>query len=288
MNAARLQKDLAIWSTIDAWGRPVVGFFMAIVFGPRAVPVLAGYALAIAAGNAVFRSRTVRPREPAPVSHADPWIRDVRGGFLRYAAPLLPLAFLAWLVGIAPRYFIAGLAGAEEAGLFAAVYGLGWTPAMALAGIGQLTLRPVLFDAVSRGDEARERRTLWVWLATVGGGALVLAVVLTLLAPWVVALLLGPAYRGGAVLVPWIAWAYAMQAIQTVFETMLYAQQRTGRVLMMNALGAGVSVALYAVLVPRSGALGAGVAMFISLAVSCGAGFVAAGATRRIFAKRSA
>jgi hypothetical protein len=47
-------------------------------------------------------------------------------------------------------------------------------------------------------------------MAVAGGGAVVVALLATLLKELVVALALGQAFRGSVDLLPWIAWGYAL------------------------------------------------------------------------------
>jgi O-antigen/teichoic acid export membrane protein len=269
MNAARNQRDMSAWNTLDAWIRPLAGVAAVWLLAPDARSVLLGFAVGCAAVNLVFCKRIVRGDDVPAAGLDDPFVAQIRPAFVRYALPLVPLALLSWIVSLASRYFIAWFAGADDAGLFAAIQGLASQPFMTVAGLGMLTLRPVLFDAVSSGDRARERRTLWVWLAVVGGVSVAGAFLATVLKDWVVALALGKGFRGAADLLPWLAWGYAIQTVQTIFEAMIYSQQRTGRLLAVNVVAAVTSLLFYALLIPPMGARGAVIATVASFSVSC-------------------
>jgi O-antigen/teichoic acid export membrane protein len=269
MNASRNQRDMSAWNTLDAWVRPIAGVLAVWLLAPDARSVLLGFALGCGIVNLIFWKRIVRAADvPAP-GFSDPFVAEIRPAFVRYAVPLVPLAVLSWIISLAGRYFVAWFAGEDQAGIFAAIQGLVSQPFMTVGGLGMLTLRPVLYDAVSRGDRARERRTLWVWLAVVGGIAVAGAVLATLLREWVVALALGKAFRAAADLMPWLAWGYTIQTVQTVFEAMIYSQHRTGRLLAVNVLGAATSLLFFALLIPPLGARGAVIAMALSFSVSC-------------------
>jgi O-antigen/teichoic acid export membrane protein len=129
---------------------------------------------------------------------------------------------------------------------------------------------------------AKERRTLRIWLGIVVLMAVSGAALLGLLAEPICALLLGPAFGGAAVLLPWIGAAYAMQAIQHTFEVMLYAHGETHRLVMLQVFGASTSVVLYLLLIPRYAAMGAALATLGAFFVSAVLAFFFAGAPRRL------
>jgi O-antigen/teichoic acid export membrane protein len=268
MNAARNQRDMSAWNSLDAWIRPLAGVAAVWLLAPDARSVLLGFAVGCAVVNLLFSKRVVRGDDVPAAGLDDPFVAQVRPAFVHYALPLVPLALLSWIVSLASRYFIAWIAGAEDAGLFAAIQGLAAQPFMTVAGLGMLTLRPVLFDAVSRGDGARERRTLWVWLAVVGGVSMAGALLATALKDWVVALALGKGFRAAADLLPWLAWGYAIQTVQTIFEAMIYSQQRTGRLLAVNVVAAATSLLFFALLIPPFGARGAAMGTAASFSLS--------------------
>ncbi|MBZ5639681.1 MAG: lipopolysaccharide biosynthesis protein [Acidobacteriia bacterium] len=281
-NAARDQKDQALWGTMDAWARPLAAVAVVLLFAPSATSVLVGYAVGCAAVNLVFRRTVVVGTDASKGPESEPWIARMRGLAIRYAAPLVPLAVLTWVMTLADRYFIAGIAGIREAGLYAAVYGLAAQPFIMLSGIGMFTLRPVLFHAVAHDDAGKERRTITIWLALVAGGSLVGALLVTALAEWAVSVALGKNYHSAWQLLPWIAYGYAFQSVQTVFEAMIYSQRRTGRLLLLNVVSASSALLLYALLIPRNGALGAAMAVFVSYVISCVAAFFLADGPHRI------
>ena len=107
-------------------------------------------------------------------------------------------------LNLGDRYILAAFSGASAAGLYAAAYGLACQPFLMLAGIMSLTLRPVLFEAVARGDRVRERRTLLMWLTVVSLCSCAGVVAIWLCASPLVGLLLGREFQGAAPLLVWI------------------------------------------------------------------------------------
>lgn len=282
LNASRRQAEYSFRNVADAWARPAVAVLAIVVLGPSPVSVLAGYAAGSALVALVLRHRTVRGDESAPTRTGDPWAENARRPFLAYALPLAPMAVLTWILNLSDRYILAGVSGTAAAGLYAAAYGLGSYPFLVVNGFVLTTLRPVLYDAVARGEHSKERRILWVWLCAVVGVSGAGVALYAVLAKWVTRLLLGPDYQGASALLPWIAGAYALQSVQQTFEIMMYAHGQTRRLVALQAVAAASGLLFYAILIPRFGATGAAAGTLGAFVVTCFTSFVLAGAPSRL------
>jgi O-antigen/teichoic acid export membrane protein len=284
LHAARRQTEWGLWFAVDGCLRPTGAVLAILAFGPSAQSVLLGYAAAIACGNLAFRRNSVRGGlEGVPPPE---WTPRVRAELLRYAAPLAPLALVAWVYQLSDRYLLAAFAGAEATGIYAAAYGLASMPFIMASGVVQLALRPILNEAVTRGDRARERRTVLAWLAVaaavLGTGLLLVA----LLRGPVARVMLGEAFWGAADLLPWVAAAYVVQGLQQPFEGMITAQRRTRRTLAIQCVAAGSALAAYLLLIPPWGARGAAIATLLAAGCSCTTAFALSGFSRRILRPR--
>jgi O-antigen/teichoic acid export membrane protein len=259
LSAARRQGAYALWSMAESWARPLLAVLAVLVFGVRTEAVLAGYLAATAGGVLLFALLRKReaPAEAKPEERQEIRKQEIR----RYALPLLPLALVAWVGGISDRYIIAAIVGVEETGVYSATYGLISRPFLMLNGVVELLLRPIYFQAVADGDRPREARILraWMWLmalAAAAGGLLI-----TLLRQTIADLFFGEQYRSGADLMPWIALGYAFLSVAYVGEKPSYAHKRTMWVLVIQATGAVLSVAVAIPLVHALGVLGAALAV---------------------------
>ena len=281
LNGARRQREFAVRTSLDAIARPVAATALALALGPLALHVVAGYAIGSLAVGVLLRRHVVSGAGP-DAGAEDPWAVSHRTAFWRYAAPLIPLAGLNWMMSMGDRYVLAGHWGAGAVGIYAAAYALGSQPFIAANALIHTTLRPVLYDAVARGDAAKERRTLRVWFLVVGGIAAGGWMLTTLLAKVLCAVLLGPAYAGAAELLPWIAAAYALQMIQQAFEIILYAHGGSRRLVALQATAAAAATLFYFVLIPRYGALGAALGTLGTFVITSALAFVLSGAWRRL------
>lgn len=286
LNASRRQRVFALWNACDAWARPLLAAGAILLLGPHSASAVLGNLVGCVTIYTIFRKLAVSVPRPVGGPAGEEWRAQIRREILGFSAPLVPLAVLGWVIGLSDRYVLAALVGTREAGLYAAVHGLGSQPFLALSAIGVLTFRPVLFDAVARGQAKKEQRTVLVWLGLFAGGGALGVIAIHLLSRWIVGIALGEAFREASSLLPWIAGAYALQGVQHVFETMIYAQRRTRRLVVLQAAGALFSIGSYSLLIPKYGAKGAAIAVCVALFSSCMLSIWLAGAPQRLFLRR--
>lgn len=260
LNAARRQREAGLIYAADAWSRPLMAIVCVLAFGSSADAALAGY-IAGSAGVVLVMRLWMRleglgewdaPQNP-DVRRDEDLARSIR----RYAWPLAPLAVFGWLSGVGDRYVIAGLLSLQDAGLYAAAYGLASRPFLMLGGVVELTMRPVLQNAVAAGDVAQVGRTKTIWLLTMAGGAAFGVVCFVLLSEWVGRLLLAEQYRSATVLMPWIALGYAIYNMATVHTRFCYAFDDTKAVSLLVICGGLLGVAVMVPAIHFGGLLGA-------------------------------
>ncbi|MFC5385283.1 lipopolysaccharide biosynthesis protein [Aquamicrobium segne] len=246
-NAARRQRAASVIYVADAWSRPLMAIICVLIFGSSAEAALAGY---IAGSAAVVLAMHLWMRlegasgPHAPLDADEDFNKKLALSIRRYALPLAPLAIFGWLSGVGDRYIIAGLLSLQDAGLYAAAYGLASRPFLMLSGVVELTMRPVLQNAVAAGDRKLVTRTKRIWLLLTGAGAAFGVICFILLSDWVGHLLLAEQYRLATGLMPWIAFGYALYNIATVYTRFCYAFDDTKAVLLLAASGGLLGVAV--------------------------------------------
>jgi O-antigen/teichoic acid export membrane protein len=178
-----------------------------------------------------------------------------------YALPLIPLGVISWASTLGDRYFIGGLLGVANAGIYAAVHGLSNSPFMILNTMAELGLRPIYQSAVTQGDRARSRRILMTWLAVVISAASAGVILFAVGHEWLARVFVGKQFRGGSSLMPWIASGYAIRATSYVFERVCYAYGATRRVLLIQLCAVIATFALTPLAVITLGLEGAAMAV---------------------------
>lgn len=258
LTAARRQGTFAVAATAEAWGKPLLAIAAVTFLGTTAESVLLGYAGATA--GVLLWLRSVRdPR--AALSEGKPQGPTLRDAdILRYALPLIPQAIVAWVSALSDRYIVGLLLGLQQAGIYAAAYGLVSMPFLLAHSALAYAVRPAYFSAVSSRDRDTEGRTFRIWLVSTLVVCSAGTLLTLLLRDRIVSLVLAEAYRSGARLLPWIALGHTFLGLATVFEGRLHAQKRTRAILTIHVATAVASVAVTLPLVARVGLVGAAAA----------------------------
>jgi len=257
LNAARKQRPMALWSVAEAWARPVAVVAAVVFLTTQVSAVLIGYLIASVAIFLLFLPVVVRKDDSMGEGRQGNVVGSIRHNLWSYALPLLPVAAAGWVSGLADRYVVGGVLGLAQAGSYAAVYALMSRPFLMLSAIIEQTLRPVYYDAVAAGDSKRPRTVLRTWLvltALCGGIGFVLVL---LLHEQIASLLLAESYRYSARLMPWIAGGYWLLILSHVFTRVCYAHHDTKSVLVIESVGAVLSLGLLFPLVSAYGVIGA-------------------------------
>lgn len=269
LNAARRQRDYGMWIASDAWAKPLVaGVLLAGVGRWPALAVL-GQAVGSAMVWAAFRTRAVREVVPPQEPRDEVWVADTRKAMVRFAVPLAPMAALGWFTALGDRYVLAAFAGTAEVGAYAAAYALASQPLIAVNGLVHATLRPVLYDAVARGDRRKQRRTIAAFVAAAFAVGTVGTLGFVAFGPRIGSWLLGAEFLPSVRLMPWIAAAYGVQGLQQSLEIVLYARHSTRSLLVLQILGSAAALTAYLAWIPGRGAMGAALATLTALTVSC-------------------
>lgn len=244
-NASRRQRPVALWSAADAWGRPIAALLAVLVAGASVSAVLAGYVAASLLTLVVFL-RVVAREGVESTDESIAQNRETTSGqeqplslaLIHYALPLAPLGLVGWISGQADRYLIAGMIGLDQAGVYAATYGI-VSRAFLLAGSTvEQTIRPVYYQAVSDDDSAKSSAILRGWAGLTTAVSAIGVAVFALFHHEISNLLLAEPYRSGSTLMPWIAAGYGLLLISHVFTNVCLAYHDSKAVLITQTAGA--------------------------------------------------
>lgn len=241
LNAAQKQKTYALMSLAEAWGRPFLAVLAVQYLGVSVEVILIAYALTSSLILLTFYLATdpeVSPQEGDARRTAAFLPKEIA----RYSLPLVPMAALGWMNGLGDRYLIGGMLGLEEAGVYAAVYGLMSRPFLMASGAVELTLRPHYNQLVAQKKHHEASRLLLKWLLLVGAVVGAGFGLIALLDSYLIQLLLAEKYHGGLQLMLWIAGGYVLLAVSDVFVKVCYAYGYTGRILAIQIVGAVLSL----------------------------------------------
>jgi O-antigen/teichoic acid export membrane protein len=176
---------------------------------------------------------------------------------VRFALPFVPGGLCFFLLHHGDRFFLLRWGGPEEVGLYA----LGYKLALA---VGMFSLSPLYMVwstrmyGVARQADAPEvfgrafTRILAAFLAV--------GLVLCVFQDEVVRLIAGPAYANATRVVPLVVLACFFQAAASLMDAAFYVRRWTGLKLAITLAATAVMLALYFLLIPPYGSLGAALA----------------------------
>jgi O-antigen/teichoic acid export membrane protein len=267
LNAAREQRRYALWSACDAWFRPLAAVAVMLLMGQFAAAALGGYVLTSGILSLLWSWKLWPQSTHHPV--APQQTRALDSALWAYALPLIPLGLLAWVTTLGDRYIIGGALSVGDAGLYAAVYGLAYSPFMIVNSAAELAIRPLYQTAVSHDDHERARRLLRLWLAGVAVVCAAGVLLFTAAHDLIARVLISPGYRHASWLMPWVALGYGIRCVSYVFERVCYAYGRTWRVLLIQVCAAATTLIVTPLAVINFGLRGAACAVPVCFGVQC-------------------
>jgi O-antigen/teichoic acid export membrane protein len=189
---------------------------------------------------------------------------------LVYGLPLTATFALEFVVSSSDRFLLAALLNNEAVGIYTAGYDL----VAHVINLLLVTVNLAAYPLVVRAFEQHGREAAREQLDRNGSLLLLIAIPVTLgfivLAPQIVALMLGEAFHAGATqLVPWVALAIFMCCIRAFhFDLAFQLSEKTFYQVWINGGAALVNVALNLLLIPAFGLVGAAYATVIAYGVA--------------------
>lgn len=178
------------------------------------------------------------------------------------AWPLLLSGFAVILYARIDVVMLGKMRGDSEVGIYAAAVALSEAFYFLPMILASSTLPAIL--GARQSDPARYRARLEELYFSASWAAIILAAMLFALAPWLVNLLYGPAYRAAVAVLQIHLWALIPVFVGVVTSQYLVAENLQMLSLARTTAGLVVNVALNLLLIPRHGAVGAAVATLIS------------------------
>lgn len=233
----------------------VAGYFASVTMGPAAA--IAIYLTAGGLGSSVVRGA----RSLVESTRKGVW--DLCRPMLRYALPLIPNSLFWWLGSGINRLFITGMMGIAESGLFAAASKV---PNLlnTVYAIFQQAWQLSAFQESSNEGLSRFFSTVF---ALIQAGMTVLCAVLSLVAPWLAAVLLqGETYGAWPMITP-LLLSNLFNVFATFYGTVYATTMHTTFIMGTTVFGAVSCIVLTPVLIPVMGTYGACVASAVGQAL---------------------
>jgi O-antigen/teichoic acid export membrane protein len=186
--------------------------------------------------------------------------RALAGPLLRFGLPFMPSRVALWALNLSNRLLVAWFATSALAGVFVVAASVASAVALLVTAF-QLAWPPFAY-AIKADDEARRvyRTVLTAWMLV----ALAAVLPLALAREWVMAMLGGEKYTGGADAMALLSLALAFYGAYYVVGVAVGRVKRTQLNWVVTGIAAVANVVLCIILIPDYGAKGAGAASAIA------------------------
>lgn len=180
---------------------------------------------------------------------------------IAYSAPLIPAVIGMFVLNFSDRFFLNAYSTLDELGIYALAYKFGFLLSPLLIQPFGLVWGPKMFEICRHEDSHNILKKIfhgYVFLAITA------FFVLSLFINEVLLIMTTPQYYIAANLVPIIALAYALNAINRLVMTPFYTESKTHYIGAINSSAAVICIFLNFILIKRFGGLGAAIATLLS------------------------
>jgi len=185
---------------------------------------------------------------------------------LKFGTPLLPHSLSSLIISMTDRIFITNLIGIAETGLYAVGYQIG--NILNIFGISfQNAYIPWLYNTLNKGhidDKHKIVKLAYVQFVTF----ILLAVVLSFVAPILMEFFIGKEFRGSHIYVIYIALGFAFISMQKVVGPFVFYVGKTYLLAYITVVVAIMNIILNYVFITKNGSIGAAQATSISYFIS--------------------
>ena len=185
---------------------------------------------------------------------------------LSFSAPLIPYALGAWALISVDRYFLNSLVGPAQTGIYSVGFLFG-SIIVVLQEIIAQAWGPVVFRAMSDNDRAKRKQLLQLYLALVIG-FISIGLILSFAVPRLMVFFVGDAFTPAAAVVPWITWAFVLNAMRAFLVHFIQFAKKNHLLMMSTLIPAAAHIAISYSLITIDGALGAAKALSISMTIA--------------------
>ena len=269
LSAIRAQRSYGLWQVLESWARPLLACLAVYLLGNNPENVL--IAFLVASLVIWLYMRRYVPESQGVFEKVE--LEKTSSRIWKYTLPLLPLGIFGWMSGMADRYLIAGFMTAADVGIYVAAYGLASRPVLMMAGIIEITLRPIYHNAVIDGGKKRQNQILIRWLLMLLGGSFIIFLVSYFGHKWIATLLLGQDFRQGSYLIPWLVLGHIFLVLGQFLTRIQLANENTKGVALIEVSGAVIAVVCSYFLIQKFGLYGAVFAVIIGYIAQCGIAF---------------
>lgn len=264
LNLLQLRERPGLYVMLNAAGTLLtIGLIVWLVVGQRLGAF--GYLLGVFIGAAVLAVpylvltlRTVLARLRWPI------LRQA----LMYSLPLVPHGLASWVLDLSDRAILEHYVSLSELGLYSLGYQLGTLMSIVASAVNSAWVPFIFKTDEQHGEAAKDRvarlTTYYALFLTS------VALVLSLFATDIFAVMTTPAFQSADRIMPWVVWGGLCGGLYYIPINFLFVKSKTWYVPLVTVTAGAVNIALNFMLVPQFGIIAAAWATLIGYGVMLG------------------
>ncbi len=247
-NAARQRAIVAMHSGLDAWLK--IGLAVALLrwFGTSSATVILGFAASaflVTLSQFLFLRQTIRPLAPfSPRPKVGDWPSQI----WIYSWPFSTWGIFTWMQQASDRWALGLHGNAQDVGVYAVVFQLGYTPIMLVLSLSMTFLAPILYQRAGDATSAQRNQNVHqaIWRITIAALLLTGLAALTtaILHEWLFRLLVAAEFRLISYLLPWVILAGGVFAAGQMLSLKLMSEMKARELLVPKITTALVGIGL--------------------------------------------
>ncbi len=181
---------------------------------------------------------------------------------LHFGVPLIPHAIGGVMMTMTDRFLVTKMVGLSATGLYSVGYSFGMIIGLIENSFNQAYV-PWLYERLKKNDDVVKRKIVqvtYIYFVTI----LLLALSLSLIAPWFLSFFVGKKFAGAHVFVFWIAMGYAFNGMYKMVVNYIFFVEKTYILAWITFFCASLNVLFNYIFIKMNGAVGAAQACTIT------------------------
>jgi len=154
-NAARQRSIVALHQGMESWGRFLTAAGLMVLLGATSAVAMVGYSMAIALvlGSQYAFFRKIVPNNVVGAVSGRSWSEQI----WKYSWPFASWGIFSWAQQASDRWALGLFASAQEVGLYAVLFQLGYYPMSMAAAMSMQFIAPVFYERAGDASDSRRR-----------------------------------------------------------------------------------------------------------------------------------
>ncbi len=186
--------------------------------------------------------------------------RDIRKAMLKFAIPMIPTTVMWWIINVSDTFFVSGMLGFAQSGLYKAAYRL---PNM-IALLSGIFSQAWNMSAISEKNSRTVAKFYSDVFSAFQSFVFVVGTGMLLLIKPIISIICAEDFHIAYIYTPFLVMAVVYSCFATFMGSIYVAAKQSKRSMATTAVGAVVNIALNALLIPLIGNHGAAIATCIS------------------------